>query len=366
MKLYIKSLIFLLFFCVFGSISAAHDMPLDRLGDARVSALGGAYTAITDDSNSLFLNPAGLRLLADKDLSLRIDLEDFYDSSILTDPAGVAYPNQPVMSGELLYTSQNWGLAAFSEYYVDFPEDHSGGFEVDAVRFNSMQFGMGFGLGPLSFGANIKASQRVSKTNIPFENSNPTNLVTSFVNEVLFGEFNPNAEETVKMGAGALLTLGSFTFGAYSDTLVDFMYGVDDRIYTNIEQVYKELEVGAAYQGPAYDRNGNYRPFQLVAAADVHNLGDDERRTFSLGFETNFRFLNFAQLALRTGYQQPLEQLDDLLFGLEPREGKISAGAGVVLPFIKVDASASIPTLALLDPEHEGDLRAQVTFGFSF
>lgn len=340
---------------------------LDPLGDARVAALGSTYTAIADDSNTLFLNPAGLRLLADTDLSVRLDIEDHVSSTVLEDPVGVNYPNSPILSGELLYTSRNWGISAFTEYYMTIPEDHSSSFTIDTVeRFNSMQFGMGFGFGPLSFGANIKASQKAEKNNVAFENSNIANMTSSFLSQVFFGEFNPNPVETVTMGAGALFTVGSFSLGAYSDTFIDFMYGFDDRLNMDVEQILRDLSLGISYQSPAYDRNGNYRPFQLIAAADIHDFGNDDEREFTMGAEANLRYLDFVQLALRAGYRQPLPDLDDLMFGLEPRYSDMSAGVGVVLPFIKVDASASMPMQALIDTSIEDELTAQLTFGFSF
>jgi hypothetical protein len=352
---------------IFLCAASAGAISLDALGDSRVSALGSTYTAIADDSNTLFLNPAGLRLLAGTDLSVRLDVEDYVLTSVLEDPAAVIYPNSPILGGELLYTSRNWGISAFTEYYMTIPEDHGENFTIDRVgRFNSMHFGMGFGFGPLSLGANIKASQQAEKTDVPFEDSNIANLGSSFVSQVLFGEFNPNPVETVTMGAGALFTVGSFSLGAYSDTFIDFMYGFDDRLNMDVEQILRELSVGVSYQTPAYDRNGNYHPFQLIAAADIHDFGDDGNREFTMGAEANIRYLEFAQLALRAGYRQPLAGLDDLLFGLEPRLSAVSAGVGVVLPFIKVDASASLPTQALIDRSIEDELRAQLTFGFSF
>lgn len=73
-----------------GSLSAYEynvELPSVNANDARIAALGGAFTALADDANALYYNPAGLAFLRGGDLvvggSFLLDL----NSSIIYPPA---------------------------------------------------------------------------------------------------------------------------------------------------------------------------------------------------------------------------------------------------------------------------------------
>ncbi|MGM0431832.1 MAG: hypothetical protein ACQEQU_03895 [Spirochaetota bacterium] len=362
----------LLIVCATGAVYSAHaDWTAASHSDARISGLGQAYTAVADDSNTIFLNPAGLRLLADADFSLRADFEDFLPDSVLSDMSLSDFPQEPTIDGEFLYTARNWGLAASTAYHLSPVSDG----RVDIKKANSLHFGAAFGAGPLSVGANIKATKYDEKDNVELAGSDLGSIALPFLRNVVFAEYLEEPSESVTMGLGALLTMGKFSFGAYSDNFIDFMHtngNGESGINMDLEAVFSKLSAGVAYQGTKYDSFGNYHPLQVVAAVDVHNLGDNADRLLSMGVEANLRFIDFAQLALRLGFQQEVTEWRDIMYGPQLTEGDYTVGAGVVLPFVKIDASTRVPATALayaLEPSgaYEGDpVRAQLTFGFSF
>ncbi len=340
-------------------------------GDARISGLGQAYTAVADDSNALLLNPAGLRMLGGSDLSIRLDVDDTLNGQLFVDSSDLGLFENPILNQEFLYTSRNWGVAAFSEYHMEI-EPEGSDYVLDVAKLNSLQFGVATGVGPLSIGVNIKATKIDYGNGIFIQKDEPVNMIIPFVQDVILNDYSSTfSVERVVMGVGALLNLGDFSIGAYSDEFLDFMYGVEGEINLDMVTVIETLDVGVSYQSEPYDTYGNYHPLQVLLAADIHDLGDDDIRALSLGMEINLRFLEYVQLAVRTGYQEALENWDELLFGISPQDGDYTLGMGLILPFIKVDGSVTVPAEVIaytLDPDdvYVGDqIQAKLTFGFS-
>lgn len=354
-----------------GTLSAASVIGDLSFADARITGLSEAYTAVADDSNALYRNPAGLNNLTGPSMSLRLDGTDTISAISLIDPSSIGLFVDPRLSGEFLYTTRNFGVSVVSKYFMEI-EPVSGGYRFDVTKRNSLQVGTSLGLGPLSIGATIRATKEDTRANIDVPSDETVGILIPFLQNVILGDYSSTlARERVVMGVGALLNLGSFSVGAYSDEFIDFMYNQTSEIKLDVDSILKDLTVGIAYQSPTYDSFGNYRALQFTAAADLARIGDDTQRVISIGTEANLRFLQYMQLSVRLGYQEPVEQLDELLFGLSLTDGDYSVGVGAVLPFLKLDAALKIPSEALmynLSPagEYEGDeVLAQITFGFA-
>lgn len=353
------------------SVSAAAGNEDLSFADARITGLSGAYTAVSDDSNALYRNPAGLNNLTGSSMSLRLDGADTISALSMIDPNGMGLFVDPQLSGEFLYTTRNFGLSVVSKYFMEI-EPVSGGYQFDVIKRNSLQVGTSLGLGPLSLGATIRATKEDTRQHIEVPSDEPVGILIPFLQNVILGDYSSTlARERVVMGVGALLNLGSFSVGAYSDEFIDFMYNQTSEIKLDVDTILRDLTVGVAYQSPTYDSFGNYRALQFTAAADLARIGDDLNRKISIGTEANLRFLQYMQLSVRLGYQEPVEQLDELLFGLSLTEGDYSIGVGAVLPFLKFDAALMIPSEALLynlspSGEYVGEeVLAQITFGFA-
>ncbi len=341
--------------------------------DARVLGLGTAYTALADDANALYLNPSGLRRHYRNTMSLRIDARDSADGTLFGQDAPVTgFLVNPEVEGEFLYTTRNWGIALYSKYFmhIDYGESE---YTFDVAKYNSLLVGLSTGIGPISLGANLKATKLNRKTGVDIPVDDAVGILLPFLQEIILGEYNASlgAEEQVLMGVGALIDLGNFSIGAYSDEFLNFMYGDDSEIRLDVDSIVQGLNAGIAYQSDTYDQYGNFRILQFTIAADVHGIGDDVNRVLAIGTETNLRFLEYMQMALRVGFRQDLPAIGDLLFGPDFTEGTYTGGLGIVLPFMKLDAALQVPTDAIkyaLNPTETytgSDVEAQLTFGFA-
>jgi hypothetical protein len=354
------------------SISAAGSDVDPSYSDARVSSLSGAYTAVADDPNALYLNPAGLNRMNSSSMSIRLDLIDQLNGDFFTDTGLTKVFEQPVLNGEFIFTDRNWGIAAYTKY--DMAISQSGDqYDFDVVKVNSLRLGFAAGLGPFSFGLDVRAIMQNPLYETSFTTDETVGVIIPFLQEIILHEYSSSlGHESVVMGAGVLLDLGNVTLGAYSDEVLNLMEGDESEISFSAEDVLRGLNAGIAYKSSVYTKYGDFRPLQFTAAVDLHDLGDPEIRTIVAGMEANLRFLEYAQFALRLGYAEPLAEFDELLFGLSMKEGVYSVGAGAILPFLKIDASLGIPGEALLhtmNPEGSyagADVTAQITFGFAF
>jgi S-layer homology domain len=128
-------------FAAFAIVSDYNIDPLDNVGTAKTTGLGGAFTAVDDDINSIFFNPAGF---ANSD-GIIMSGRDMNNFSL-----GLSYP---AWSG-------NVGLGISYKSFDNF--DLTG---FTATYGKSMAFiGYGYAWGPVDFGLNVKTllSQRLS------------------------------------------------------------------------------------------------------------------------------------------------------------------------------------------------------------
>lgn len=369
MKRYVVGLLLI---CMVLVPAAAYEQVDLSYTDARVLGLSGAYTAVADDSGALYMNPAGLHTMNESSMSIRLDMLEQFDSQLLLEDGWTELLKNPQLNGEFQYTTRNWGVSAYTKYVMDI-DNEGDEYTFDITKVNSLKFGLAGGLGPLSFGADIRATMYGSEVNV-IDFSESSGVVIPFIQEVLLDDYTDISTENVVLGAGILLDIGNFSFGAYSSDFVTIYDSKepDGDLQFSLDSVLNTLNAGAAYQSRSYTKAGNFHPLQFTLALDIHDLGDDSERTIHLGSEFNLRFFEYMQFALRAGYQEDLEELDEMLFGLSMIEGDYTLGIGTVLPFLKIDGAVSVPgehLMYMMDPEGSHDpqsLTGQITFGFAF
>ena len=94
-----------------------------------------------------------------------------------------------------------------------------------------------------------------------------------------------------------------------------------------------------------------------MVTADIHQIGDDDERSLSLGVEGGIRVSESSHLALRLGYSEPLSGWDLFSQGFSWEQGVYAAGATLNLFAIRLDAVIQTGfdnIMALLDPTHGG------------
>ena len=195
----------------------ASAMVFAQSGDARVRGMGGAFTAVAYYINSIYLNPAGLCYIKEKNLVIGLDFnvemkkrlvfgqEDFpstweagwdpetnepryeyYDNfmgtNVAFDPAEYGFDTYDDYMAfyetygffsfadntsnlyfipHVAYAAKGWGVSTISEIGVDFLTE--GGYDgentpvnVRVTKKQGLMGAVGLGFGPLGIGANLK------------------------------------------------------------------------------------------------------------------------------------------------------------------------------------------------------------------
>lgn len=348
--------------------------------------LSGAYTAVADDSNTLFLNPAGLSELQNGNTKVQLDYEDAVTMNGLEIENMNHLFYKPVITSKILYTAPNWGVSLYSGYKADiFDSESSSSGEVvlDITKKNVLEAGFSFDLGAVSLGLGFRSSKELNTDSITIEkNISTENLYIELFQNVLLGEYTSQSgeNEELMVSGGFLADLGSFSVGVYNDSLIDLISLTNEGDILN--SFFSDISVGAAFRTRNYDDYGNIKLLRFLWALDIDNaaLGifeeneapDKEQRKLQMGFETGLYFSEKANLAIRAGYSEPLPDYRDLLFGLNINEGTFSFGLGLNLLFTTFDVGVQVPPDAfvlLIDPEYDytGEpVQGRITMGVSF
>ncbi|MBI9105053.1 MAG: hypothetical protein JEY99_21740 [Spirochaetales bacterium] len=116
MKLKTAALIILLFIGISQAIFA-------QIGDARTRGMANAFTAVADDHNALYFNPAGLAFLKDTDFSFGIDWDLSFSMNALVGEE--RYPEPYLDSnGQYVYQDESTGTETpFEPADYDFDND---------------------------------------------------------------------------------------------------------------------------------------------------------------------------------------------------------------------------------------------------
>ncbi|MCF7945466.1 MAG: hypothetical protein K9L24_01240 [Spirochaetia bacterium] len=385
-----KSILLLFAFSTLTGFSMHSLSALDSFssnpGEARIMGLSGAYTAVTDDSNALFYNPAGLSELQNGNTKVQLDYEDAVTMNGLEIDNMDHFFSKPLITPKILYTAPNWGISLYSGYQSDIIDaEGSSSDEVvlDITKKNVLEAGFSFDLGSISLGLGFRSSKELNAESITLEkNISTENLYIELFQNVLLGDYSSqNGEnEELMVSGGFLADLGSFSVGVYNDSLIDLISLTNEGDILN--SFFKDINIGAAFRTRNYDDYGNIKLLRFLWALDIDNaaLGifeenedpDKDQRKLQIGFETGLYFSEKANLAIRAGYSEPLPDYRDLLFGLNINEGTFSFGLGLNLLFTTFDVGVQVPPDAfvlLIDPEYDytGEpVQGRITMGVSF
>ncbi|MCF7944061.1 MAG: hypothetical protein K9L75_00820 [Spirochaetia bacterium] len=349
--------------------------------------LSGAFTAVADDSNALFYNPAGLSDLQNGNTKVQLDYEDAVTMNGLEIDNMDHFFSKPVITPKILYTAPNWGISLYSGYQADIPDSEDSSSEnnmvLDITKKNVLEAGFSIDLGSISLGLGFRSSKELNAESITIQKDISTeNLYIELFQNVLLGEYTSQSgeNEELMVSGGFLADLGSFSVGVYNDSLIDLISLTNEGDILN--SFFSDISVGAAFRTRNYDDYGNIKLLRFLWALDIDNaaLGvfeenedlDMDQRKLQMGFETGLYFSEKANLAIRAGYSEPLPKYRDLLFGLNINEGTFSFGLGLNFLFTTFDIGVQAPPDAfvlLIDPEYDytGDpVQGRITLGVSF
>lgn len=348
------------------------DIPI---GDARALGLEGAMTAVNDDMNTLFFNPAGLAFLRRNYVNVSLGGgSSLYDQSMGSEEYQRTHIGDRLTMGvfedDFYYTpnpvqlnatfgGKGWGLA-LTDDYLAYVRNHD---ETESAASATLPLrvsrrigavgGFGLNLGPVALGANLKY-YTYSNYDMTFNANFAENDLASLASQFLLGSglgIDANTTWEMNVGIGALVTVGMFNIGAYYDNLMPFINalasGEDYSLSAYVEDCFKTMSLGVSFM-PSDDKFKDKKiPITLLASLDLKNLGDNEYRELCAGAEVGFDLWNFLVATARMGYQQALPtetfSLDALAAAFKPENGEISAGITGKAAMAKVDLTILVP-----------------------
>ncbi|GEM_PF-6234647 len=352
--------------------------------DARVMAMGG-FTAVANDINALFYNPAGLAYLPARDFMLGTtfysDLSgkgidffaDFDPDDEDFDPEDVILPLRfTSLTSRAAFAERNWGVAAVSEMGVQpievLLDEEEEQLDIIYVPTHNLGLvgGVGFSSGPIAVGGNIRLYRALPKfddktVSLGFDEDgeikeDDLDKAMEDIRETFFAfEDDVNME----VGVGAMVTLGSLSAGAYIESLMDVLE-YEDHIF---ERAWKSMSIGAAFT-PFENRlypSARMQLINLVIAGDFTYIGDDELRSMGIGTEVGLRLGRAVTFDLRGGYRQPMPgDFGDM--EIDTSKGEVFFGLGAKLIALDLNFTAAIPA-GLLEEMGEWDDEEDVVFG---
>ncbi len=324
------------------TVSADH-VSNDSIGDMRIAGMSGAYTAIADDHNALFYNPAGLGTLRTSTLGIFLHYRDSFESP---------YFKAPSLKPEFYYAAPGWGVSISSAYNLT--EDDNKTYTIDKI--NNVDIGFGLNLGMFSLGAAIHASKIDTIDNVTLEGPSSPDFLMDFITQVFMNTYNGSgsgpSEESVLVRAGFLFDSGIFSLGLHHNSIFDVMAWSDRQELPSLETFFEGLHVGVSFRNSRLNRYGQRNLLRVRGALDIEHIGSDEDRKLQVGIEAGLHITETNKIAVRAGYSEYMPRLEDLLYGaVNPSKGTVSLGAGIDLLILSVQAAASIPAEALTADE---------------
>jgi len=402
-----KKILFILLILGFAAGAA-----FSQTGDARVRALGGAYTAVADDLNAISMNPAGLGYLKHKNLVLGMDFnvemkkriffgqeqypyiweswdgttsnwvywDDFLQTDVIFDPISYGFSDGAEYNEwrnmydfysfadntsnifvipQAAYVTKNWGVSTISDIGIDFIVDSYVGLEtplqLEISKKQGVMGALGFALGPISLGANVKYYKMSSYTldygMEDFDEGPPEDLIQQiFVGPEDFSDVT--SEPVVEVGVGTIFTLGTLSAGAYLDNLLFFLAETDEgAVEADLPGIFDTLSVGVAWTPFDSKLKEKKGLLNLIAAVDLKNLGSATNRQLAAGAEIGLNLGRVIMVNSRLGYTQGLPgELSEAFSTLDPYLGLYSIGMGVKVLFMEIDFDFQFPSDMVFDP----------------
>jgi len=378
-----------------------------QTGDARTRGMANAFTAVADDYNALYFNPAGLAYLKNSDFVLGLGAnvsvkkgmvfledeypeiwedwenegyeyyDDFFGTDVFFDPARWGFPwddddSTDLMSYDeavdlyrqkrsfeiirnladmnlyprLAFAAPHWGVSTINEITLA-PASYNSTteeFEFTILKDTGIMGGLGINIGPIAVGANVKYYKQVEDATYFNAQEAAEGPPEQFITDIFLGSDNQvSSEHKIEAGIGAIFTLGALNLGAYLDNLLFFLEKTDDGVDVD-PGLLDTLSVGAAWTPFNQKMKEKRGILNFIAAADLKNLGSTTERELAAGVEAGLNLGGVIVGNARLGYTQPLVgSLAEMADQFDPRLGLYSAGMGWKILFAAVNFSVQVP-----------------------
>ena len=340
--------------------------------DARLAAMGGAFTAAGDSVHALYFNPAGLAYLSRPDVQIGNSTYVDFNHAGMNDFLAVAEGEQPDpftlffnhMSNTLQASAAGrfWGVSFTHEVAIVPPETASlqeSSIPFSQVTRSTIAGGLAAALGDFSFGFNLR-HVRSDESAAEFSTSDYIKQVAG-TGSFLDGTSRirpeslviPETAPVIQAGVGIMTVTGGLTTGIYVDSIYT---GESMSFQERIDRMTQTASIGMSYDFFNPKREASHHVRHFVISADLHRAGDDDRRFLSFGTEAGLHFTRVITLDLRGGYTHPVpgSTLTEAFTSLDPAGGEVHIGAGMKFMVSDLHLSLSLPVRFLQDVMQDG------------
>lgn len=368
MKKYISLICLLLLYSVFG-LSAKNLPAASQSGSSRILGLGGTSISISDNLNMQTMNPAALYFSTASQLHAGFSYLDTYKLNGSSINGLEDLLNHPSITIDLVFTSPGWYLGAYSDYCLETNGLSNGLLSIDVARLNVVKGGLAFGIGSFSLGVDVSATKTsyLNSRMIGID-GDVISIGAEFLQKIFFTEYGSRNEETLEVGLGMMMDAGIFTFGVYSDKVIDFITDSGSGISLDVSRILQSLDLGISLRTEEYTGAGNLRLAHFLIAADLKDIGDNSNRTLNLGLEGSLFFANRVSIAVQVGYNQPLPDVNSVLSLGGNENGMYSVGVTSDLLFMTLNAAVVLPyqVLESIFDNSSGNMSGEVAGVLSF
>ncbi len=343
MKKYVTLICIILIIVGFGL--PAENLPISsQSGSSRIIGLGGAAISIPGNLNIQTMNPAALYFSPVSQLHAGLSYLDTYQLNSTYENGLADSIDHPSVTVDLVFTSPGWYLGVYSDYCMKKNSFYDGIISIDVARQNVIKAGLAFGIGSFSLGIDMSASKKsyLNSRMISID-GDVISIGAEILQNIFFAEFNPTTDETMVAGFGMMMDIGMFTFGIYSDKVIDFITESGAGISFDVSRILETLDFGMSLRTEEYTGTGKLRLAHLLISGELKNFGDYTNRTLNLGVEGSLFFANRVSLALQLGYNQPLPDLNSVLSLGGNEDGVYSVGVTSDLLFMTLNAAVILP-----------------------
>lgn len=261
----------------------------------------------------------------------------------------------------IAWAGKYFGVSTLARISADMlPTEYEGEYTPVTFRINKdlgLVGAVGLKLGVFGIGANFKYYERYTEDLTYMARDFEDGPSEDFLTDLVLGKENSTVEPIpqFELGLGGLFTLGSLSVGAYLDNAIFFVNDIIEEKDIDWGGILDTLNVGAAWT-PFNNKLEEKRGIlNLVAAIDLKNFGDEEKRGLAIGLEAGLNLGDFITADARAGFTQNLPgSLTGMFRNFDWRDGLYTAGIGAKFWFMRLDAAVQFPAELLFNPPVEG------------
>lgn len=266
----------------------------------RSTGIGNAVTAVYDYVDTLRSNPAGLGFLKRSHGFIGMDGQYATNPTLSAQSASDAIgddtnPQEPAaeevsdfdFSGRVEFVKKNWGFGI----------DQRLGSRPNSIYYSDLgvRGGVGFSIGPLALGANVRYNSRSAGT---YPDPPATVIEDGSFSDVLADVNRNTPVSRLGVGVGSMLKFNKLTGGIYVPEVLQFSEAED----VEGAEILDTATVGVAYR-PINVGSDDQRVsvLRLLVSGDARNVGSETERSYHLGTEADLNLVIFGASA-RAGY----------------------------------------------------------------